>query len=161
MEEKSGIEMIKEVLENIFTLDRRMQVIEQNMKLLLATKNSTNPGIQINNKPAQQPFLQSQSPKIEIPKIPEKPPIVKAAPNARIVGRFKNEKGKGIIKVNVTIYDDRNAVVKKTRTNNAGDLFAFLPPGKYIAECLKDGEVNENIVFTVNPEDRVVEITKK
>lgn len=158
MSEKSGIQMIKELVDNIAILDRRMQTIEQNMKLLLSRKNSSQPkleGLKLNNNPARPTKIQGQ---IRLESKKEKPPIVKAASNARVVGRIRDRSGKVAGKVNVSIFDDRNNLVKTTRTNNAGDLFAFLPPGKYIMELKKDNVLNENIVFTVGIEDKVVEI---
>jgi len=157
MTQKSGLQMIEEILDRITALDRRMQVVEDNLKLLLngrtavpdSVRKPPIQGIKMNDKPAATPRL--EAPKPEAPK-------PKAAPNSRVIGRIKGQDGKAVPNVNVTIYDARNNAVKRTRTNRAGDWMAFLPPGKYGAECLLEGKVNENVIFTVNMGDKIVRV---
>jgi hypothetical protein len=162
MSDKSGLEMIEDLLDKVSLLDRRMQSIEQNMKLLLAARNASSPqglppGLKLNNKPAQS--ATANAPRLEAPNSPPKPkPAVIAAPNARVIGRIKGKDGKALPEVEVKVYDNRNAQVKNTRTNRAGDWMAFLPPGRYVAACLKEGEVNENVVFNVGPGDKIVRV---
>jgi len=164
MSEKSGIQMIEELLGGQAVLDRRLQVVEQLLKQLLATANSGCPvpaGIEINGQPAR------PAGGIEINGQPAKPqpsieeavqePLIRAAANARVVGRIAKE-GKPISEVNVTIYDDRNNAIRKTRTNRSGEWMAQLPPGKYAAECLLEGRVNGNVVFNVGQEDKIVRV---
>lgn len=155
MTQKSGLQMIEEILDKMLALDRRMQVVETNLKVLLNGRNAGLPvnapptGIKMNDKPAGVPRL-------DVPK-PEEPKP-KAAPNSRVIGRIKGQDGKAIPNVKVTIYDSRNSAVKRTRTNRAGDWMAFLPPGKYGAECILEGKVNENVIFTVNMGDKIVRV---
>jgi len=154
--------MIEELLGGQAVLDRRIQVVEQLLKQLLATANSTCPipaGIEINGRPAVKSIeINSKSvqsrPSIE-GSVQE--PLIRAAANARVVGRIAEE-GKPVPEVNVTIYDDRNNAIKKTRTNRSGEWMAQLPPGKYAAECLLDGRVNGNVIFNVGQEDKIVRV---
>jgi len=161
MADKTGIQMIEELLAGMAVLDRRVQVVEQLLKQLLATANSgppcAVPGVELNGHPAKSPGADppaGQPPSIE-GIVPE--PLIKAAPNARVVGRVMEE-GKPVPEVNVTIHDDRNNAIKKTRTNRSGEWMAQLPPGKYAAECFLDGRVNGNVVFNVGQGDRIVRV---
>ncbi len=161
MAEKTGIQMIEELLAGMSVLDRRIQVLEQLLKQLLASANTgacaLPPGLEINGKP-----VPGAAP---APPAPPKPslegvveePIIRAAPNARVVGRILKD-GKPVPEVNVTIHDDRNNAVRKTRTNRSGEWMAQLPPGKYAAECFLEGRVNGNVVFTVAQGDRMVRV---
>jgi hypothetical protein len=163
MLEKSGIQMIEELLGGQAILDRRIQVVEQLLKQLLATANTcpipagieingrpvrSAGGIEVNGKPVQ--------PKPSIEEVVQEP-LIRAAANARVVGRIVEE-GKPVPEVGVTIYDDRNNAIRKTRTNRSGEWMAQLPPGKYAAECLLEGRINGNVVFKVGQEDKIVRV---
>lgn len=149
MAEKSGIQMIEEILGGQAVLDRRLQVVEQLLKQLLAAGGSRPAEDGATCKP------QGPQPRIEAP--PAQEPLIKAAPNARVVGRIADQ-GKPVPEVNVTIYDDRNNALRKTRTNRSGEWMAQLPPGRYAAECVLEGRVNGNVVFTVGQGDKIVRV---
>lgn len=160
MSEKSGIQMIEELLGGQTVLDRRIQVVEQLLKQLLATANSTTcpVGVEINGRPAH-PAMEINGKLTQKPSIEEavQEPLIRAAANARVVGKIaKNDKP--VPEVNVTIYDDRNNAIRKTRTNRSGEWMAQLPPGKYAAECFLEGRVNGNVVFKVGQEDKIVRV---
>jgi len=157
---KSGLNMLEEILDKMSTLDRRMQVVETNLKVLL---NSKNAGLSINGSVAEPPIgvkmndKPAGAPRLEAPE-PKGPPKPKAAPSSRVIGRIKGQDGKAVPNVSVTVYDARNNAIKRTRTNRAGDWMAFLPPGKYGAECILEGKVNENVIFTVSLGDKIVRV---
>lgn len=161
MADKTGIQMIEELLGGMAILDRRIQVVEQLLKQLLAAANASPgcaaPGVEINGRPAK--AAGSESPPAPKPSIEgtAQEPLIRAAPNARVVGRIVQD-GKPIPEVNVTIHDDRNNPVRKTRTNRSGEWMAQLPPGKYVAECLLEGRVNGNVVFNVGLGDKIVRV---
>lgn len=161
MSEKTGIQMIEELLGGMAILDRRIQVVEQLLKQLLAAANTgaacPASGLEINGRPVKGP-----SPELPVAPQPSiegvvSEPLIKAAPNARVVGRIMEE-GKPLPEVNVTIHDDRNNAIRKTRTNRSGEWMAQLPPGKYAAECFLDGRVNGNVVFNIGQGDRIVRV---
>lgn len=164
--------MLDDLCEKIATFDLRLQNMEHLMKELLDASNrrpvvqeavaiqpGLPPGLMINNKPAQTPE-QTNAPPERRPSIegaaPE-PPAIKASPNIKVMGKIRHD-GKGLPDVNVTIHDSRNHAIKKTKTNRAGHWMAFLPPGKYAAECVLEGKVNGNVVFTVQPGDSAVNV---
>lgn len=164
MAEKTGIQMIEELLGSVAVLDRRLQVVEQLLKQLLATANtacSVPAGLEINGKPIKPAGGIEINGKLVQPKpsIEEvvQEPLIRAAANARVVGRIVEE-GKPVPEVGVTIYDDRNNAIRKTRTNRSGEWMAQLPPGKYAAECLLEGRINGNVVFKVGQEDKIVRV---
>lgn len=151
MVEKTGIQMIEELLGGQVVLDRRIQVIEQLLKQLLATSNSVTPtGCCV--EPAKVVKIESV---LAQPAVQE--PLIRAAANARVVGRIV-EGGKPVPEVNVTIYDDRNNAIKRTRTNRSGEWMAQLPPGKFAAECILEGRINGNVVFVVGLKDKIVRV---
>lgn len=148
MADKSGIQMIEELLGGQAILDRRLQVVEHLLKQLLAVANQVQP-------PAAASITTPQPQPVAAPAPAQ--PLIRAAPNARVVGRIM-EDGKPIPEVNVTIHDDRDNAVRKTRTNRSGEWQAALPPGKYAAECILDGRVNGNVVFSVKEGDKIVRV---
>jgi hypothetical protein len=152
MVEKTGIQMIEELLGGQVVLDRRIQVVEQLLKQLLATSNS----VASTGCCVEPTKVENVSVKPTIKEgVPE--PLIRAAPNARVVGRIV-EGGKPVPEVNITIYDDRNNAIKKTRTNRSGEWMAQLPPGKFAAECVLEGRINGNVVFTVGLKDKIVRV---
>jgi hypothetical protein len=186
MVKKSGLDMIEEICEVVATFDRRLQNMEHLMKQMLSSEfnrgssdklnsgqNQQVPkGLKLNNKPAQirpntnstleagKPIpreIKVEGAKIQNKKKKEKPKI-KVAPNIRVMGRIKDDNSKGISKVNVTIYDVKNNVVKETRTNAAGDWIAFLPPGRYGAKCFLEDRVNGNVTFTVLQGEELINV---
>jgi len=166
---KSGIQMIEEMLGKLSVLDRRMEVLEQTMKELLAARNaqpqpvqvqqkkSLPEGLRLNSKPASEASSQSTPRMAAADEKPEFQPIVKAASNARAIGRVQ-QGGKAVPGVSVTLFDSRNHPVKETKTNRAGDWMAFLPPGRYAAACMLEGKINENVMFEVKPGDKIVRV---
>jgi hypothetical protein len=166
--EKTGIEMIRDLCEQVATFDRRLQNVEHLLKELLdasskqpqqpASACGLPPGLMINDKPAQMTG-QANLPPERRPSIegtaPE--PAINLSPNIKVMGKIKHD-GKGLPEVGVTIFDSKNHAVKRTKTNRAGHWMAFLPPGKYAAECVLEGKVNGNVVFTVSPGDKAVNV---
>ena len=140
MADKTGIQMIEELCGRMAVLDRRQQVIEQLLKQLLGLARTEGPA----SCAAPQPV-----PKAAVSVSDQKSgPVPKEIPNSRVVGRIM-DKGKPVPEVTVTVYDNQNKPVKRTRTNRSGEWMAYLPPGKYGAECVLEGRVNGNVTFTV------------
>jgi hypothetical protein len=146
MPDKTGIQMIEEILGSQAVMDRRLQVVEQLLKQLLATANQPAPAVAATIS-APQPAACS---------VPEQP-LIRAAPNARVIGKIMDG-GKPVPEVNITIHDDKDHPVRKTRTNRSGEWQAALPPGRYAAECLLEGRVNGNVVFSVGDGDKIVRV---
>lgn len=137
MSNKSGIEMIEEIIDKVNTLDRRFTIVEQMMKQLLNVSNQKNTKVSIN-------------------------PVTKEKPKhtIRVMGKIKNEKQQTVIGVNVKVYDKDDNIVKETKTNKAGEWMCFLPPGKYIAECKLNNIINSNVQFNISPNDKLVRVAQ-
>jgi hypothetical protein len=164
---KSGIEMIEEILDKVNKLDKRLQTVEDNMKILLSRANN------IEQLKPQQPVAPKIKPMAEGPK----PSIdgvtpsvtssegdagaVKAATNTiKVMGKIKNQEGKALIGVNVTVVKENGEIAKKTKTNRAGDWMSFLPVGRYKARYFLDKMINTSVAFTVKPEQKLVRISQ-
>lgn len=171
-EKRTGIEILEDLYERVATFDRRLQNMEHLMKELLdASSKQLQPqlqtaaacglpsGLMLNNRPAQTPE-QANAPPTRGPSIESvssEPPAINVSSNIKAMGKIRFD-GKGLPEVGVTIHDSKNHVVKRTKTNRAGHWMAFLPPGKYAAECVLEGKVNGNVVFTIMPTDKVVSV---
>jgi len=60
--------------------------------------------------------------------------------SALIRGRLKEREGSSIAAVDVKIFDEKNIMVKKTKTAATGEWIAMLPPGEYTVEFTKPGQ---------------------
>lgn len=57
-----------------------------------------------------------------------------------IRGRLKEREGASIAAVDVKIFDEKNIMIKKTKTAATGEWIAMLLPGEYTAEFTKPGQ---------------------
>jgi len=57
-----------------------------------------------------------------------------------IRGRLKDREGASIAAVDVKIFDEKNIMIKKTKTAATGEWIAMLLPGEYTAEFTKPGQ---------------------
>jgi hypothetical protein len=67
-------------------------------------------------------------------------PVSERQTSALIRGRLKEREGSSIAAVDVKIFDDKNTMVKKTKTAATGEWIAMLPPGEYTVEFTKPGQ---------------------
>jgi hypothetical protein len=184
MADKSGIEMLEMILARLDFLEKKIDVLDQNVKKIA---NSAKMAEMI-NKAAGTPvekFAKANAPKIQ----PVENQAKQAASNNGM--RFKFEptdaskvkqaavatpakrtpqavhnvvvKGKMVTvagdksvpltEVAVKIYNAKDALVKETKTNRAGQWVSHLPPGKYVAAMsgLFNGQelIPQNINFEI------------
>lgn len=136
MSEKTGLEVLADLAEQIKLLSKKIDLLDQNVKTLM-------------NK-------ERQTVKVQVP--PEKPKE-KVKPQAMAVDAPPPKKGKMIIEsskkpgvmtsgklmtpdkysqpiadATVKIYNDQDQLIKETKTNRAGLWMAQLIPGRYVAE---------------------------
>lgn len=167
MTQKSGLEMIQDLLEKVELLNRRIIVIEQNMKELLSRANGFVPQ-------APQPQTEPIPPKLDAPG----PSIVGTEPsatsmnamnanaikattnNTKVMGKIKNREGKALIGVKVTVLKENGEIAKQTKTNRAGDWMCFLPPGMYKARYFMDKTINTAVAFSINPEQTLIRVAQ-
>ncbi len=137
MAERSGIEMLEEILFKISQLESQISGIDKNIKSLLNTsKNGA-----IKNKPEISVAQPNTGPVSGFKNFSFQPE--QTEPIIMVKGKLKLSSGNSTIPisgVSVTIYDSFDKVVKKTKTNRAGQWMSQLKPGKYVA--LFEGEAN-------------------
>ena len=146
MSEKSGMQMLEEILNSVALLNKRYEVIEQNMKEILNRMNGFH-AQNINQNMDNRPKIESTSPlpgKISIgadkPKSPEN--------TTKVMGKIKKD-DRALIGVFVKITNSEGQMVKETKTNRAGEWMCFLPVGKYKAEYKLEGIVDSSVNFQI------------
>jgi hypothetical protein len=160
MTQKSGINMIEELLDKISLLDKRFEIIEQNTKELLNRSNMI-----INS---QQNGIQIPQQNIELPNSKDKVPSItgtvkspkKKDSGTRVLGIIKNKEGKVLIGVNVTIINKLGRVVKVTKTNKSGEWLCFLPPDRYRARYFLDKHINTSVNFEVKLDQTLLRVAQ-
>ena len=186
MADKSGIEMLEMILAKLDFLEKKIDVLDQNIKKVA---NSTKMAEMINKAVGTpvEAWGKANKPKIQAPEVKDNKPVtdaksgmrfkfetsdaskvaqpVVATPAKRITQAVHNVVVKGkmvtvagdksipLTEVAVKIYDAKDALVKETKTNRAGQWVSHLPPGKYIAEMtgLFNGQelIPQNINFEI------------
>jgi len=186
MEERSGIDMLEEVLRRLDTIENKLNVLDQNVK---AIANSTKMADLINKASgtsldgfARAVPKKLISAKEEVEKIREgfkhfkfetsdaakaksgkmlaqKNRGVPGPKNIMVQGKMivnADDKSIPLPSVTVKIYDEQDKLVKETRTNRAGHWMSQLPPGKYVA--LFEGELHGKKLV---PQNRNFEVPEK
>jgi hypothetical protein len=155
MAERTGIDVLVELLEQVKTLSKKVDVLDQNVKVLL------------NQGRIQKPVVQEFVPK---PTAPEPKPEPKTeAPSTRF--KFESTKPGAMVKgkvvimsgdtqvpipeANIKVYDENDALVRETKSNRAGSWLLKLTPGRYVAEIKGQFKgkdlVPQNKQFAVEP----------
>jgi len=142
MAEKTGIQLLEDLIELVSLLEKRFTIIEQNTKELLNRANIKQE-IKQEIKPDVKPIATEPN---------------QALATTKIIGKVKAKDGKLVSGVDVKIFDTNNAVAKETRTNRAGEMVCFLAPGKYRAEYFLENIINAKLDFTVNPDEKLVRL---
>lgn len=152
---KSGIELIQELLEEVRTLNKRFEITEQNVKLLLQKANSVaqpipQPTILANNNPVQ---IRSVAPEPE-------PVVLETQKNSgtRVIGKVQDSENRIISGLPVKIYNIGNQLVKDTKTNRAGEWICFLPRGIYYAKYQLEGQIPTQVDFKVSDGQTIVRV---
>ena len=173
--EKSGIEMLEEILNRMYILEQKLDILDRNIKIIM---NNTKKG-------DHQPKLSAVNPVQETK--PVKEPIKEMVADPKQTSGFKNfkmemsdaskmntgevlaqrqrapvknivVKGKMVLQdggklvplsnISVKVYNDKDILVKETRTNRAGHWVSHLPSGKYVANF--SGENNGKKLVEIN-----------
>jgi len=187
MTEKSGLEMIEEIMNRIALLERRFTNIEQMMKELLnrangfgkpslsAVAEQPRPTIVSTGVPPQK---LGDPPVVDLPegqgkitidptdiirksaKIGDLPANVNTNAKAKVMGKIKDKDGRFVSGVNVKVYDGTNQMVKETKTNRAGEWMSFLPPGQYNAEYYLKDLIHTSVRFHVEEGQTVFRVAQ-
>jgi len=172
MSERSGIDMISELLNEVRMLRKEVKILDQNIKKIA---NSTKVA-EIASKALDTPlkdWVKPSSPKIEAisKKLIDQKNLrfkfesVDASKTKQESPNRANRKptmcmcqGKMIITkdgkpiplpdLSVKIFDDKDKLIKETKTNRAGTWMSQLPVGNYIANI--EGKFNKQDLYPVN-----------
>lgn len=137
MSEKSGIEMLEYIQENVDLLNKRYEVVEQTMKEILNKMNI----IQFTTKNKEKPIITSVTP------IQTK---LSTSNSTKVMGKIKHE-NRAVIGVFIIIKDMQGNIIKQTKTNRAGDWMCFLSSGRYQIEYNLGNIINAKAEFKVIP----------
>lgn len=158
-EQKSAFDLLTEMYNSQKALNTRMINLEEALLLILnELRNKQNIINAIPKEERKEVFTMEASEDITIE--PEKDDN-KLVPikNIRVVGTIKNEQDKTLGGVSVLFFDERNNNFKKTKSNRAGQYFAFLPPGKYTVNYVsKILKIDKNINFEIKIGDKEVKL---
>jgi hypothetical protein len=125
--EQSAIDSIYGMENTLEELLKRIQVMEDNLKLL-------NNKVSKLSKPIPLPLVKSDS-------SPEPPPRQQKVENLvlgniKLFGYIVNKSKAPIPDVAVNVYDANNKLIKNTKTNGDGHWEARLPPGRFGVEYI-------------------------
>jgi len=152
---KSGIEMLEELKESLDLLNKRYEVIEQNMKEILDRMN----GFRVRQEAQAKPMIASTVPQPDIQAATIQTEKATAAGTTKVMGKIKHE-NRAVIGVSVKILDNQGQTVKETKTNRAGDWMCFLPAGRYKAEYKLEGILNASVNFKVTPGQKLLRVAQ-
>jgi hypothetical protein len=142
---KTGLEVLTELLEQVKLLNKRMDLMDQNLKVLMnkertkAPEPKEPPKIQAVERPEPKKGKMSieltkkpeaSAPKPEQPKAEKKPGVMTSGKLAVYTEGAQTPIPDAVIK----IYDQDDRIVKETKTNRGGIWMALLAPGKYVVE---------------------------
>lgn len=142
MSEKTGLEILLDLVNKVELLDKKVSVLDQNIKILLNKTDGQKP---IKNSP---PRVEEVVPKNQPPKEKKlmKIEMTKAESKIMVSGRvviMVDGKPTPIPDVVIKIYDDRDKLVKETKANRGGVWMSLLSPGPHIAEITGKYKNNE------------------
>lgn len=158
---KSGIELLKELIEEVKTLNRRFEITEQNVKLLLQKSNAQvpvpegKPMIMANDAPVK---IKGVAPEPTAATLKMPPPQLPNDGMTRVIGKIKDPEGRIISGLSVKVYDVGNRLVKDTKTNRAGEWMCFLPKGMYYAKYQIKGQMPMKADFHIDEGQKFIRI---
>lgn len=168
--DKTAIELIYEIHEMMTNMEKRLTHLEKNVLLLNDKANGklfdaiTKELPKASNKPAAENTVRKPGKTVIGPdrfenttsnSQPQRPQRV---PNINVFGKFLDMRKKPIAGIEVTVLDANNNVVKQTRTNRAGEWRAYLPPGQYSAEFIKENMAPQFKTFQIVAGQTEVEV---
>jgi len=138
--ERSAIEAIYKILDEISEVNKRLDVMDSNIKLLnnklmklSSSKNSSGPGGSAGGPSAVAPSASAPIAPI-VRTSPSASPVSEIAQTIKVFGRVKNQRKKPIKDVYVKIFSPEGAVLKTRTTDSDGYWEARLPSGTYGVE---------------------------
>ena len=163
MSEKSGLDLLQDILNELKLLHKKVDLLDKNIKLIANSAKISELAEKVLNtnldsfaRTAPKKGKMNIKSSKEIKKSSIVAPEIRAAlkeKNKKILVTGKmvaniNNKPVGLGKVNVKIFDTKDNLVKETNTSNNGTWMCQLDPGKYVA--LFEGEYKGKKLVPVN-----------
>jgi len=170
MTERTGLEILEEILDRLDLLEKKMDIVDKNVKNLINNIKSPVPLVVSTVKPAQkqatatavskpagddkgfknfvfQPTdaakTKHEEPLGQRNRAEIKPIVVTGKMIANVEGKMTPLAG-----VTVKIFNDKDVVVKETKTNRSGHWVSHLMPGNYC--ILFDGTIGGKKLVPIN-----------
>ena len=158
--EKSAIDTVYDIFDYLKELDKRLTIIDNNIKLL---NNKINKISQNGDKNMPPGAVESPSAIAPIAIVQPKENIL-STENIKVFGRIKNKQAKPIKDIDVRIYDKIGNNIKSRVTDSEGYWEARIPPGVYGVEY-DPSNVNKrlkpvNFKVTVSPGIKELDISE-
>ena len=131
-DEISAIDAIYEALDILSTLDKRLSVIEDNIKILNNKISKINKNIVTSAEATQSVESNYQNQDTGMAKDPER--LVLG--NIKVYGYIVNRERKPIESVSVNVYDENNRLLRNISTDENGYWECRLPSGQYGVEYI-------------------------
>jgi hypothetical protein len=144
-DEISAIDAIYEVLEKTDLLEKRLSVIEDNLKLLNNKISKFNKNIATSTEAVLQSDTAIQRESVQAPQ--QREPEVLVLGNIKVYGYIVNRDRMPIEGVVINVYDKNNRLVKNVTSDMNGYWESRLPSGKYGVEYIhkKFKPINKSI----------------
>jgi hypothetical protein len=157
--EISAIDAIYQILDRIGTMEKRLHVIDDNVKILSnkVTKALRDSGpTAVEAKPrVVAPVAKNNSPQ----KSSSQQKVEKLLlGNVRVFGYIVNKGKHPLEDVQIKVFDDESRVVKNNKTNSDGYWEVRLPPGRYGVEYIHKNFKPINRTIELSPEIKEYEI---
>jgi hypothetical protein len=163
--EKSGIDMLEEILVRLDKIEKVVSILDTNIKTLINTTKIADMVTKATNTPmdgwaraipdvkkqvkmakedAKRGFVNFSFDEVDASKVNQNQMRGRSG-NKKVLVKGKmvtNTDGgaSALPNVSVKIYNDKDSLIKETKTNRAGMWMSHLPPGNYVA--LFEGEIN-------------------
>lgn len=154
--EQSAVDKIYKMEEDIEFIKVSLQLIDNNLKLLMNKLNK------INKEMAEQP---APPPKVTAtPGAPLAPREKRVESDSLVLGKIKvfgyvvNSNKHPLENIEVNIFDDKNEIIKKRKTDKEGYWEVRLPSGKYGVEYIQEGYHPINKVITLEKNIKSFEV---
>lgn len=142
--EESAIDKIYKMEEELKGIKQYLQLIDNNLKLVLNRLNKIAKNTEISDKKTMSQITVTPG-TIPAPK----PKEIEDTGNIKTFGYIVNKNKEPILGADVVIYNDKNEIAKKRKTDESGYWEVKLSPGKYGVEYILSGykPVNRNITL--------------
>ncbi len=154
--EQSAIEKIYKIEEDLEFIKVNLELINNNLKLLM------NKVGKLNKELAEQPVVPQKI--TATPGVPLPPREKRVESDSLVLGKIKvfgyvvNSNKHPLENIEVNVFDEKNEIIKKRKTDKEGYWEVRLPPGKFGIEYIQEGYHPINKVITLDKNIKSFEV---